>query len=272
VASISNDGNGDLSLFRLAFLISSSSRVHSDLEASGKSLKVTSLTNITILQSRSHGVHIKEGVFSVLNFGHRLAIHRSMSGVPDSGEVLASTGIGSFNSLEFGIVEVSSVFQISLLGRALSDLQSAEVVLRESLCVRGCELVFGRWAYTFVEFAVNSSSGSFSETLGVDVLRLNLGNITGVSRDVLGLDVVSRSSEPVVSMLGVVAELKGFVEFISSWCVRVKLSLRERWLSYSDIDVVVTGLVSSLCDNLVNISSSASVDVILLGNVTGVAR
>jgi hypothetical protein len=178
-----------------------------DLESSGKSLKVTSLTNITILQSRAHGVDIKEWVFSVLNFGHRLAVHRSMSRVPNSGEVLVGTGISSFNSLELGIVEVSSMFQVSLLGRALRDLQSTEVVLRESLCVGGSELVFGRRSDSFVELAVNGSSSSLSETRGVDVLRLNLGNVTGVSRDVLGLHVVSRSSKPVISVLGVISKL-----------------------------------------------------------------
>lgn len=88
----------------------------------------------------------------------------------------------------------------------------------------------------------------------------------------LSLDVTSRSSEPVVSVLGVVAELKGFVEFISSRCVRVEFTLGERRLSYSDIDIVVAGLVASLSDDLVNVSGSAAIDVILFRDVTCVAR
>jgi hypothetical protein len=222
----------------------------------------------------------------VLNFGHGLAVQRLMSRVPDGGVMLGSSGILSLNSLEsiqsqrlekdkfylLGIVEVSSVFEISLLGRALSNLQSTEVVLTKSLAVGSSELVLGRRVDSFVEFAVDGSTGSLSERLGIDVLRLNLRNVARVTGNMLSLNVVGRSSEPVISVLGVVAELKGFVEFISSRCVRVEFTLGKRRLSNSDIDIVVAGLVASLSDDLVNVSGSASVDVVLLGDVTCVAR
>jgi hypothetical protein len=209
-----------------------------------------------------------------------------MSRVSDSSVVLGSSGILSLNSLEsiqsqrlekvkfylLGIVEVSGMFEISLLSRALSNLQSTEVILSKSFTVGGSELVLGRRADSFVEFAVDGSASSLSETLGIDVLRLNLGNVAWVTRNMLSLDVTSRSSEPVVSVLGVVAELKGFVEFISSRCVRVEFTLGERRLSYSDIDIVVAGLVASLSDDLVNVSGSAAIDVILFRDVTCVAR
>jgi hypothetical protein len=74
--------------------------VHGNLEASGKCLKVTSLADITVLQSRSHGVHIKEGVFSVLDFGDGLAVHRLMSGVADSSQMVVGSFVLSLNSLE----------------------------------------------------------------------------------------------------------------------------------------------------------------------------
>ena len=127
----------------------------------------------------------------MLNFGHGLAVQRLMSRVADSSVVLGSSGILSLNSLEsiqsqrlekvkfylLGIVEVSGMFEISLLSRALSDLQSTEVILSKSFTVGGSELVLGRRCYSFVEFAVDGSASSLSETLGIDVLRLNLGNV-----------------------------------------------------------------------------------------------
>lgn len=127
----------------------------------------------------------------MLNFGHGLAVQRLMSRVSDSSVVLGSSGILSLNSLEsiqsqrlekvkfylLGIVEVSGMFEISLLSRALSNLQSTEVILSKSFTVGGSELVLGRRADSFVEFAVDGSASSLSETLGIDVLRLNLGNV-----------------------------------------------------------------------------------------------
>ena len=169
-------------------------------------------------------------------------------------------------------MEVGSIFEISLLSRAFVDLQSAEVVFGEILGVRGSELIFGRRGDSLCVLAVNSSSRSLSEALCEDVLRLNLGDVARVSRDVLGLNVVSRTSKPVISVLGVVAELQSFVEFISSRCVGVEFSLSERGFAYSDINIVVAGLIASLGDDLINVTSSAAVDVVLLGHVTGVAR
>jgi hypothetical protein len=158
------------------------------------------------------------------------------------------------------------MFKISLLSRAFSNLESTEVVFTEVSSIRSLELLTGR-----SELTVNSSSRSFSERLSVNVLRLNLRNITSISRNVLSLNIVSGTTEPVITMLGVVSKLKGIVEFISSRSIRVKLSLSERRLANSNIDIIVTGLVASSSDDLVDITSSTSIDVILLGNVTSVA-
>lgn len=285
VASISNHRHTDLVLGGFACLVSCFSGVHCNLEAGREGLKVASLTDITVLQSRSHGVDIKEGVLSVLNFGNGLAVHRCMSRVSDSGQVVVSCLSVSLNSLEpiiqsqwldnigfylLGIVEVSGVFQVSLLGRAVSHLESAEVVFREIISIRSSELVLGRRADSLVELAVNSSSGGLSETLGVDVFRLNLRDVASIARDVLGLDVVGGSSEPVIAVLGVVSNLKGFVEFISLGCVGVELTLGEGRFAYCNIDIIIAGLVACLSDDLVNVSLSAAVDVVLLGDVTSV--
>lgn len=207
----------------------------------------------------------------MLNFSHGLAVHRLMSRVAYSSKFMMGSLVGCFNSLKFSVVEVSSMFKISLLSRAFSNLESTEVVFTEVSSIRSLELFLGRRVDSGNVLTVNSSSRSFSERLSVNVLRLNLRNITSISRNVLSLNIVSGTTEPVITMLGVVSKLKGIVEFISSRSIRVKLSLSERRLANSNIDIIVTGLVASLSNNLVDITSSTSIDVILLGNVTSVA-
>lgn len=207
----------------------------------------------------------------MLNFSHGLAVHRLMSRVAYSSKFMLGSLVGCFNSLKFSVVEVSSMFKISLLSRAFSNLESTEVVFTEVSSIRSLELFLGRRVDSGNVLTVNSSSRSFSERLSVNVLRLNLRNITSISRNVLSLNIVSGTTEPVITMLGVVSKLKGIVEFISSRSIRVKLSLSERRLANSNIDIIVTGLVASLSNNLVDITSSTSIDVILLGNVTSVA-
>lgn len=207
----------------------------------------------------------------MLNFSHGLAVHRLMSRVAYSSKFMMGSLVGCFNSLKFSVVEVSSMFKISLLSRAFSNLESTEVVFTEVSSIRSLELFLGRRVDSGNVLTVNSSSRSFSERLSVNVLRLNLRNITSISRNVLSLNIVSRTTEPVITMLGVVSKLKSIVEFISSRSIRVKLSLSERRLANSNIDIIVTGLVASLSNNLVDITSSTSIDVILLGNVTSVA-
>jgi len=194
-----------------------------------------------------------------------------MSRVAYSSKFMLGSLVGCFNSLKFSVVEVSSMFKISLLSRAFSNLESTEVVFTEVSSIRSLELFLGRRVDSGNVLTVNSSSRSFSERLSVNVLRLNLRNITSISRNVLSLNIVSGTTEPVITMLGVVSKLKGIVEFISSRSIRVKLSLSERRLTNSNIDIIVTGLVASLSNNLVDITSSTSIDVILLGNVTSVA-
>ena len=163
------------------------------------------------------------------------------------------------------------MFKISLLSRAFSNFESTEVVFTEVSSIRSLELFLGRRVDSGNVLTVNSSSRSFSERLSINVLRLNLRNITSISRNVLSLNIVSGTTEPVITMLGVVSKLKGIVEFISSRSIRVKFSLSERRLANSNIDIIVTGLVASPSNNLVDITSSTSIDVILLGNVTSVA-
>lgn len=74
MTSISYDWHNNLifvgqTLFFILFSIS-----HGNLEASGQILELSSLSNISILQTRSHGVNVEEGVFSVFDVSNGLAI------------------------------------------------------------------------------------------------------------------------------------------------------------------------------------------------------
>ena len=52
---------------------------HCDLKACRHCLELISRSYIAVLQARSHWVNIEEGVLSMLNVGHRLAVKRLMS-------------------------------------------------------------------------------------------------------------------------------------------------------------------------------------------------
>ena len=56
---------------------------HGDLESCRHGLIIFSSSHITILQSRSHRVHIEEGVFSMLDISRRFSIQGLMSLVAD---------------------------------------------------------------------------------------------------------------------------------------------------------------------------------------------
>jgi hypothetical protein len=98
-------------------------------------------------------------------------------------------------------MEVGSVVEISLLSRVTRNLKSSKVILCELNLTSGSELFFSRRAISFCVFTVDSSSGRFSKRLGMDVLRLNLGNVTSIPRDVLSFNISVGTTEPVISML-----------------------------------------------------------------------
>jgi len=88
---------------------------------------------------------------------------------------------------------------------------------------------------------------------------------------VLGLNILGRATKPVLSVFGMVAVLQSLVVFILSWRIGVEGSSRELGLAYGDLNIVVGGLVASLGDDAVNVTSGATVDIILTGDKAGVA-
>ena len=100
MAGVADDG--DLHFRIIWFLLDFALfvRVHRDLEASTEGSILLVVSHITVLQARSHWVHIEEGVLPVLNVGHGLAVHRHVVLVPDRWQVKVSALLLNLDSLE----------------------------------------------------------------------------------------------------------------------------------------------------------------------------
>ena len=89
----------------------------------------------------------------------------------------------------------------------------------------------------------------------------------------LGFDIVSRATQPVLAYFTVIAVLDCFGLFIHGGLDRVEIALGKRcWLGNDRVDIVVTCLFGLTGDNLVNVALSATVDFFLVWNVTRVVR
>jgi len=209
----------------------------------------------------------------MLNICDRVAVDGLVSGVACCCQVHVGTSLLSFNSLELGIVEISSIGQVFLLGGTeFLGLQPAEVVGVEFFHVRGGEALDGWWGDALAVLSVDSCSSGLGERFSVQVLRLNLWHVSGVTGDVLRLNVGVRAAQPVVSMLGEVSVLECVIKLIRIGRLRIEFTLGERRLSHGNVDVIVAWLVASLRDDLVDVASGASINIVLLGNMTSIAR
>ena len=92
--------------------------------------------------------------------------------------------------------------------------QSTEVILVEFILVLGCEALILWWIRSSIVFLIDCAARCFSEVLSEQVFRLNLGDETGVTWDVLSFDVSMGTTEPVISVLGVVCVLHSLVHTV----------------------------------------------------------
>ena len=87
VTSVANDGDLDFRVVWHLVVLAVLIRSHGDLEACGHGLEFICGAHVTVLQARSHRVHIEERVLSVLDVCARGAVQRLVSLVADSGEI-----------------------------------------------------------------------------------------------------------------------------------------------------------------------------------------
>ena len=87
MSSVADDWNLDFRVVRHLGLLAGLVRSHGDLEASRHGLELVGGPHVTVLQARSHRVHIEERVLSVLDVCARGAVQRLVSLVADGGQI-----------------------------------------------------------------------------------------------------------------------------------------------------------------------------------------
>ena len=168
-------------------------------------------------------------------------------------------------------MELSCVSLVLNFGRCSLVLQVSELVLSVFLARSGLVFVI-KWGNKAANvLVVDWNTGFFCKRLAVKILRLNLGNVAGVTWNMLSFDILSRATKPVFTVLRLITILQRFVCIILSWGVWVQFSLSELGLALSDVDIVVRWLVAGLGNDAVNVACSAAVDIILARDKTSVA-
>ena len=165
------------------------------------------------------------------------------------------------------VMEACSVLLILELCWFHIVLQSPKVVFSKLLLLVGLEALIKRWLLSLIVFGVDGGASSLREWLSEQVLRLDLGHVAGVTWNMLSLQVLGWTTEPVITSLWIVTVSNGSTLCVSRGWLRVVLASSVWWFSYGDIDIVVAWLLPCSHDNTVNISSCASIHLILLGCV-----
>lgn len=168
-------------------------------------------------------------------------------------------------------MELSSVLLVLDFGWAHLIFEVAELALAKFNLGGGFVLVVSWGNNTAWVLAIDRDSSFFGERFAIEILRVDLGNVARVARDMLSFYVLGGATEPVLAVFGVVTVLKHLINFILGWWVRVESSSGELWFAHSDLNVVVGWLVASVGDDSVNITSGAAVHIIFTGNKACVA-
>lgn len=272
MALVANDGNSHFGVVGEAGFLSTFLGVHSDLEAIGHLLEFFSLAHVRGLETWAQWVHVEEGIFAVLDFGHWLSEKSLVALVPNSGKVHPRLLVLHLNALELSVEELSSIGGVLLLTWLSLSVETSELFLFEFALSRRGETVSFWWHEAFHVLRVDRGARGLSETAAVQIFTLDLGDVAGVVRNVLGFDVGVGAAEPVLALLRVVGDEQLFVGFILGRGTGVEFALGELGLANRDVDVEVGWLVAGFRDDLVDVAGGAAEDFVLLGHVASVAR
>ena len=168
-------------------------------------------------------------------------------------------------------MEVGCVDHVLALSRLHVVLESSEVLLAELGLSGSLETLVQGWALALVVLGVDGGASRLGERLAEEVLTLDLGHIALVAWDVLGLQVLSGTTEPVVTFLGVVSISNVCALLVNLGWLGVVLTRSIGRLANGHIDIVVAWLATSSHDDTIDVTSSATVHLVLLGGVTSVA-
>ena len=98
-------------------------------------------------------------------------------------------------------MELGGILLVPQLSWLHSVLQSSMVVLAMlSLCI-SLETLIERRDLALVVLRVDGCTSSLSELFSEEVLRLNLRDVAGVPGDMLGLQVLGGTAQPVLAFL-----------------------------------------------------------------------
>ena len=160
-----------------------------------------------------------------------------------------------------GIIDVFNLCGIEFF------LQSSEIIFGKFSCILGCECFFYRMLESLWIFFINGLSSGFSETLTEKIFWGNLWDVTCISWDVLSFNILGGSSNPVFSFHWIISILQLIVLFVFLWWINMIIILLILWFTNSNINIVGAWFLTSLINQFIDITSCASENLILFGNV-----
>lgn len=233
-------------------------------------LELLQLCNVLRVQLGAQRIDVEEWVFPMVHLSCWHSVCTLEALIAHRGQVHVGALLGDLNSLELGVMEVVGVADVLQLGRVHLLLQLAEVALAELSHVFGGEGVLDRVREALVVLPVDRLGGRLREALSIQILTGHLGNVASVPRNVLGLEVAGGSSDPVLAGHRGVTVLQLSVNIVLGRRVDMEVVFVELRLANSNFDVVLRGLDFLVSDKLINVSSRASEDLVLLWHVAGV--
>jgi len=87
----------------------------------------------------------------------------------------------------------------------------------------------------------------------------------------LGLYILCWSTDPVLTLQRNITVFELIELSLLNWWIDVVVGLRKLWFAHGNIDVMHGWFLFCTCQKVVDVASSASIDLILLGHVACVA-
>jgi hypothetical protein len=167
--------------------------------------------------------------------------------------------------------------QIVDICRVMSISYSSKVKFTMLICILADVTSMCRHieVYTSIELFIHCGCSSLGKWLCIDILWLHTGNKACISWNMLCLNVLCGTSNPVVSFLGLIGELNLEVIIVLGRDARIQNSLGMRnWApaSHQWAVCVIERTTWLINNDAVSFSSCLSEDLHLFGDVTGVAR
>lgn len=168
-----------------------------------------------------------------------LSVPALKSLVTNCRQVHVSSLLCDLNTLEFGIVEIVAIVDVFSFGWVEVILQLPEIRLAKFGGGLGSIPVLDGVVETLLMLIVDSSACHFGKTLCIQVLTCNLWDIAGITGNVLSLNILGGTANPVLAFkrrVSILQLIEGL--FLCGW-VNMVVSLLVRWLADGNVHVVL---------------------------------